>query len=132
MSVAGSLGPAELRNFYAAADVLLVPSIRTRRFVEPWGLVVNEAMNQATAILASTAVGAAAGGLVRDGRNGLIVPAGDVGALAGALQSLAEDRAAAPRSGPRGAIDVAAYTHDAWASAFAEALDAVSTRRRPW
>ena len=50
--------------------------------MEPWGLVVNEAMNQATAIIASDAVGAAAGGLVRDGRNGLIVPAGDAGALA--------------------------------------------------
>ena len=34
-------------------------------------------MNQHTAIIATDAVGAAAGGLVRDGRNGLVVPAGD-------------------------------------------------------
>src|ERR1019366_2029497 len=39
---AGTLEPGELRNFYAAADVLLVPSVSTRRFIEPWGLVVNE------------------------------------------------------------------------------------------
>ena len=42
----------------------------SRRFREPWGLVVNEAMNQHVAIVASDAVGAAAGGLVRDGATG--------------------------------------------------------------
>ena len=40
---------------------------------EPWGLVANEAMNQRCAIIATDAVGAAAGGLVRHERNGLIV-----------------------------------------------------------
>ena len=38
----------QLRNFYAAADVLVVPSVPTRSFREPWGLVVNEAMLQGT------------------------------------------------------------------------------------
>ena len=38
---------AELRNLYAASDVLVLPSIPTRTFREPWGLVVNEAMNRA-------------------------------------------------------------------------------------
>ena len=61
----------ELRNLYGASDVVVVPSIASRRFIEPWGLVVNEAMNQGTAIIASDAVGAVAGGLVRDGHNGL-------------------------------------------------------------
>jgi hypothetical protein len=42
-------------------------------------------MNRECAVIASDAVGAAAGGLVRDGRNGLIVPAGEPGALAQAL-----------------------------------------------
>ena len=40
--------PGELRNFYAAADVLVVPSVPTRHFREPWGLVANEAMHQGT------------------------------------------------------------------------------------
>jgi glycosyltransferase involved in cell wall biosynthesis len=122
-------GPAErgrLRNFYASSDVLLVPSIPSRRFVEPWGLVVNEAMNQATAILASDAVGAAAGGLVRHGRNGLIVPAGDADALAGAICELAGARPRASALGAAGRGDVAAYSHDAWAEAFARALRSVS------
>ena len=66
----------ELPALYAAADALVLPSIRTATFLEPWGLVVNEAMHQGTPVIASDAVGAAAGGLVRDGRNGLVVAAG--------------------------------------------------------
>ncbi len=73
----GPLEPERLRDVYAACDVLVVPSIQTRTFREPWGLVVNEAMNQGLAVIASDSVGAAAGGLVRDGINGLVVPAGD-------------------------------------------------------
>ena len=55
---------AALAPAYAAADVFVLPSVPTPRFTEPWGLVVNEAMHQGTAVLASDAVGAAAGGLV--------------------------------------------------------------------
>jgi len=118
----GTLAPAQLRNFYGASDVLLVPSIATRRFIEPWGMVVNEAMNQGTAIIASDAVGAAAGGLVRDGRTGLIVAAGDPGALAQALRTLASDRALCAQLGAAGREDVRAHTFDAWADAFVQAL----------
>ena len=60
---------------------LVLPSVRTATFTEPWGLVVNEAMFQGTPVITSDAVGAAAGGLVRDGRNGLVFPAGDTVAL---------------------------------------------------
>ena len=45
-----------------------MPSIATPTFREPWGLVVNEAMNRGLAVIASDAVGAAAGGLVADER----------------------------------------------------------------
>ena len=119
----GALDPSRLRNFYAASDVLVVPSIITRRFIEPWGMVVNEAMNQGAAIIASDAVGAAAGGLVRDGRNGLIVPAGDASALAAALRSLAGDRARCAAMGAAGRADVGGHSLDAWASGFAQALE---------
>jgi glycosyltransferase involved in cell wall biosynthesis len=114
--------PGQLRNFYAGADVLVVPSIPTRTFREPWGLVVNEAMNRGLPVIASDAVGAAAGGLVRDGHNGLIVPAGDPVALAGALRKLAGDASLRGRMGAAGREDVGAYTHEAWAGGFSEAL----------
>jgi len=118
----GRVDPPALRNLYAASDVVVVPSIATRRFIEPWGLVVNEAMNQHTAIIATDTVGAVAGGLIRDGRNGLVVPAGDERALAAALQVLASDRERCAALGAAGREDVRAYTQDAWAQAFATAL----------
>ena len=91
--------PARLREIYAACDVLVVPSISTRTFREPWGLVVNEAMNRGLPVIASDAVGAAAGGLVRDGENGIIVPEADTGALARAISRLEADGALRERMG---------------------------------
>ncbi|MGD0198611.1 MAG: glycosyltransferase family 4 protein [Solirubrobacteraceae bacterium] len=131
VSVTGQLDPEHLRNFYGASQVLVIPSIPTRRFIEPWGLVVNEAMNQECSIIASDAVGAAAGGLVQDGRNGLIVPAGDSAALAHALRELAGNRARCAELGRAGRADVAAYTYDAWADGFVAALAGVSARPNP-
>ncbi len=126
------LTPLELRNVYAACDVLVVPSIRTRTFREPWGLVVNEAMNQGLAVIATDAVGAAAGGLVRDGVNGLIVPAGDPRALAGAITRLAEDQSLRARLADAGAQDVLAFNYDAWAEGFSRALASLGVARGHW
>jgi glycosyltransferase involved in cell wall biosynthesis len=120
--VAEDASPTELRNFYASASVLVVPSVRTRAFREPWGLVCNEAMNQALPIIASDETGAAAGGLVRHERNGLVIPAGDVPALTSALRRLHGDPALRARLGEAGRRDVGAYTHEAYAAGFAEAL----------
>ncbi len=129
---AAAMGPVpaeQLRRLYAAADVLVVPSIPTRTFREPWGLVVNEAMNRSLPVIASDAVGAAAGGLVRDGSNGLIVPAGDSAALAAALARLAGAPQLRARLGAAGAADVGAYTHEAWAQGFSQALASVHLSR---
>ncbi len=126
------VSPVELRNLYAASDVLVLPSIPTRTFREPWGLVVNEAMNRGLPVIATDAVGAAAGGLVRDGRNGLVVPAGDSAALAEALGRLAGDAPLRARLGAAGAEDVRAFTHDAWARGFSEALATLGLSRGRW
>lgn len=121
----GTLEPAQLRDVYAACDVLVVPSVQTRTFREPWGLVVNEAMNQGLAVIASDSVGAAAGGLVRDGVNGVVVPAGDPIALASAIERLARDADLRRRLGAAGAQDVLAFNHDAWAEGFSRAFSSV-------
>jgi glycosyltransferase involved in cell wall biosynthesis len=108
-----------------------VPSIPTPAFLEPWGLVTNQAMNQATAIISTDAVGAAAGGLVRDDRNGLVVPAGDPRALAGALTRLAGDPELCARLGRAGARDVRAFTPGAWADGFVAALRSAGVGPEP-
>ena len=120
----GPLAPQQLRNFYGGSDVLVLPSIATRTFREPWGLVVNEAMNQGLPVIATDAVGAVAGGLVRDGRNGLVVPAGDPDALAAAIRRLHDDRELRARLGAAGREDVRAYTPRAWAQGVSLALEA--------
>jgi glycosyltransferase involved in cell wall biosynthesis len=126
------VGAAELRDMYAAADVLVLPSVPTHTFREPWGLVVNEAMNRGLPVIASNAVGAAAGGLVRDGFNGLVVPAGDSAALAAAIRRLASDAALRARLGEAAAEDVRPYSHDAWAQGFSEALATLGLSRGRW
>jgi glycosyltransferase involved in cell wall biosynthesis len=125
-----ALEPRRLRDVYAACDVLVVPSVPTRTFREPWGLVVNEAMNQGLAVIATDAVGAAAGGLVREGVNGLVVPAGDARALRGAMTTLARDAGLRARLGATGAQDVLAFNHDAWAEGFSRALSSVGVSAR--
>jgi glycosyltransferase involved in cell wall biosynthesis len=128
-AAAGAARAEQLRTLYAAADVLVVPSVATRTFREPWGLVTNEAMNRSLPVIASDAVGAAAGGLVRDGTNGVVVPAGDSRALAAALQRLASEPQLRARLGAAGAGDVAAYTHEAWAQGFSQALTSLRVGR---
>jgi glycosyltransferase involved in cell wall biosynthesis len=126
------LAPEQLRDVYAACDVLVVPSVATRTFLEPWGLVVNEAMNQGLAVIATDAVGAAAGGLVRDGVNGVVVAAGDQRALAAAIAKLAREQPLRVRMGDGGSSDVLAYDHDAWAEGFARALADLGVARGHW
>src|SRR5207244_12444835 len=125
----GPVPAVRLRNISAAADMLVLPSIATRTFLEPWGLVVNEAMDRGLPVIASDAVGAAAGGLVRDGRNGLVVPAGDADALAATIARLARDESLRARLGAAAAADVRAYNPDAWARGFGQALASLGLSR---
>jgi glycosyltransferase involved in cell wall biosynthesis len=118
----GPQPPEEVRNFLAGSDVLVVPSIRTRRFREPWGLVVNEAMHRSVAVIASDEVGAAAGGLVRHEQTGLVVPAGDAQALGAAIRRLGDDRGLRERVAAAGHAAAGVYTFNAWADAIAHAL----------
>jgi glycosyltransferase involved in cell wall biosynthesis len=118
----GRANADQLRNFYAGSDVLVMSAIRTRDFLEPWGLVANEAMHQRLPVIATTAVGAAAGGLVRDERNGLVVPAGDAAALAA-------DAPLRARLGAAARADASAFTADAWAAGVSAALVSVGAGR---
>lgn len=121
----GRVERSRLLALYAAADVLVLPSIRTATFSEPWGLVCNEAMHQGLPIVATGAVGAVAGGLVRDGRNALVAPAGDPAALAARLGALAAAPELRARLGAAALEDVRGHTYGGWVRGFRRALDAV-------
>jgi glycosyltransferase involved in cell wall biosynthesis len=129
VSVLGRVSREELPSLYRAADALVLPSIRTATFLEPWGLVVNEAMHQGTPVIASDAVGAVAGGLVRDGRNGLVAPAGDAQALATRIAALAANPELRGRLGQAAKQDVEPFSERAWVSGMQSALRAVGAAR---
>jgi len=69
----------ELPQFYDLCSVFVLPSMH-----EPWGLVVNEAMNAGRAIIVSDQVGCGKD-LVKQGKNGYIFKAGSVTELHQAL-----------------------------------------------
>ena len=122
VAVLGALARERLPVAYAAAELAVLPSLATPRFREPWGLVCNEALHQARPVIATTAVGAAAGGLVRDGETGLVVAPGDPGALAGAITRLLGDPALRSALGGRGRAELAGFTYAAMVKAFTAAL----------
>jgi glycosyltransferase involved in cell wall biosynthesis len=127
----GPLPRAQLAVAYRAAELSLLPSIPTPRFKEPWGLVCNEAMLQERPVVVTTAVGAAAGGLVRDGDTGLVVAPGDPEALARAIDRLLDDAALRARLGVAAREAAAAFTYEAMAAAFDRALAAAGIGHRP-
>ena len=99
----GDVAWERIGELYAAADVFALLSER-----EPWGVVVNEAAASGLPLVLSERVGAAHD-LLRDGENGALVGAGDVGAAAAALRRLAADPELRRRHGARSRELVAAW-----------------------
>jgi glycosyltransferase involved in cell wall biosynthesis len=129
IDVVGHVPQDGIPDRLASARCLVLPSITTVDIKETWGLVVNEAMHAGLPVVASDAVGAAAAGLVEDGVTGFVVRERDPEALAAALRTIAADDALVARMGRAGRDRVQAYTFEAMADAFEEAVQ-YATRRR--
>jgi glycosyltransferase involved in cell wall biosynthesis len=127
--VTGRVEREELPVAYAASETVVMPSIATRRFLEPWGLVANEAMYQSKPVIASSAVGAVTGMLVTHGGSGLVVRAGDDRELAAALARLLDDEPLRTRLGRQARAAVEPYSYEAAADAFGDALRAAGAKR---
>jgi glycosyltransferase involved in cell wall biosynthesis len=81
---AGRIAPAQLPDFYAMADVLVLPAAH-----EPWGLAINEAMAAGLAVIAHRHCGAALDLVEAD--NGVRLEGFDAAELARAMRELAGD-----------------------------------------
>ncbi len=99
----GPLPHAELAAVYADADLFVMPSL-----YEGGPIVVLEAMASGLPCLVS----AAAASVVEHERSGLIVPTGDVEALAQAMQRLLGDGGLRRRLGKAARVAVADFTWD--------------------
>ena len=102
--------------YYGLAETFVFPT-----HTDPWGLVVNEAMACSLPVICSRAAGCAAD-LVEDGRNGLIVPAGDTQALAAAMHRLMLDRDLRLRMGGYSWQRIQLHSPEACAAGIADAV----------
>jgi glycosyltransferase involved in cell wall biosynthesis len=126
--VTGFVNQAELPSYYHAADILVLPSE-----AETWGLVVNEAM--AAGVLPVVSAGVRCGADLVAGL-GEIYPAGDVTALAAALDR-ALDRIGEPDLAKRIRERSDRYGIEATAAGFEHAARRASRKHRsrplsPW
>ena len=125
---AGYVPPEKTLPYYAIAWVFGFPSITTPYFKEPWGLVVNEAFNQGVPVIATEAVGAAAGGLVQDGVNGFVVPERDSTALAQVLQRILDDADLRERLSRNARQIIADWDNERMVLGFRQAIEYVTTK----
>lgn len=93
--ITGFLNQSILPKMYGISDVFVLPS-----YFDPRATVVNEAMAAGLACVVSDCIGPS-GDIVRDGENGFVVPAGDVGALGSRLNRFVEERSLARQMGER-------------------------------
>jgi glycosyltransferase involved in cell wall biosynthesis len=118
----GYVSPEEMTSYYALSYVLVLPSISTSRAKEPWGLVVNEAMNQGLPVISTEAVGAAAGGLIQDGVNGFILAERDSDALAASLSRILIEPELRDRMSQNARKTVADWNNERMVAGFREAI----------
>jgi len=112
----------QLPSYYGLADVFVLPSIFTTEFREPWGLVVNEAMASETPVIATSEVGAAAAGVVQDGKNGYIVPERNIEVLTDRLVRLLSNPKKRREMGQYASETIEDYDFDRMVDGFEDAI----------
>jgi glycosyltransferase involved in cell wall biosynthesis len=120
----GEMGHERLCRVYAAADIMVLPSL-----CEPWGFVLNEAMEFGLPLVVSDAVGAGPD-LVNPGENGFVVPAGDEAVLCQALEQLILDPELRQRMGSASRRIVEHFSPENWAAGVWHAIAAVASEAR--
>ena len=97
----GELNRSEVAGFFAAADMLVVPSIKhPSGAVDGLPVVVPEAMSSGIPVIGSDVGGIPV--FARDGERGIIVPQKDEEALTEAIMKLAADKSLRRRLGENG------------------------------
>jgi len=120
--ITGIIPYDNLPPFYNLARVLVLPSITTKTFKEPWGLVVNEACNQGCPVVVTDAVGAGVGGLVKNNENGFVVPEKDASLLAGAISEILENGAVYNKLSNNAQKEIKKWTYERQAKGFLDAV----------
>lgn len=113
----------DLPIFYRLAHVMILPSITTKTFKEPWGLVVNEAFNQGCPVVVTDAVGAGSGGLVQHGFNSYVVPEKNERAISDILHRIISDDTLRSTLSSNAKTEIQKWTYDRQAQGFLDAVN---------
>jgi len=122
LQLTGDLPSEEVAEAYVAADVFALLSSR-----ETWGVVVNEAAASGLPLVLSNRVGAAYD-LLRDGENGVLVPADDVVATTAALARVAADAAFRTSAGRRSRELIGEWGYEPSVESFVAAVREAAAR----
>lgn len=121
----GVIPRSELDAFFNEIDVLALPSIS-----EGFGIVQLEAISRGVPVICSER----AGEVIRNGIEGLIVPAGDVRALTEALLSLASSPARVQQMGAAASVRASDFSSSIvaqkWAAVVEQAIEIFKERSR--
>lgn len=119
---AGEVPIAETARYFALARVSVLASVTTPGGRETWGLEVNMAFNQGVPVVVSDAIGAAAGDLVQNDVNGLVVPERNAAAIAESLRLLLDDPELHARLSANARSTIARWDNDRMILGFRQAI----------
>jgi glycosyltransferase involved in cell wall biosynthesis len=118
----GFRNQSELPRFFDLATVFVLPSQD-----EPWGLIVNEVMNSARAVILSDDVGCQPD-LVTDGVQGCVFSVGDVKALTDALRRVLMEPGTADAMGEHGLKKISGWDYEQDMIGLRQAIASVTRR----
>lgn len=119
----GFIEPEALHHYYSLANIFILPSITTPEITETWGFVINEAMEMGLPIITTSAVGAAAGGLVQNGFNGIVVKEKSEEQLRSAIELLLLDNELRNNFGQNSLTLIKKFTPEIMAKDFSLAIN---------
>lgn len=112
----GPIPQVELYAHFLQADLLVLPTL-----CDGFGMVITEAMAHGLPVLTTPNAGAAQ--FIKDGENGILVPAGDIEALSAAIFRLLTAREALHRMGMAAQQTVAAWQWSDFRAAHRRVID---------
>lgn len=119
----GFKNQTELPDYFVIADVFVLPSTD-----EPWGLIINEAMNFGLPIITTDQVGAGYD-LVKDGGNGFVYPVGDIEKLASCLLKLFQNPELKERMGKYSSEIISRWSYNEGDEGILNALEYIKKQK---
>jgi glycosyltransferase involved in cell wall biosynthesis len=87
----GAIDPDDKQNYIAISDIFVHPHTTHGDLYEGWGLVINEVTSMSLPVITTDRVGAAKN-LVVDGKNGFVIPAGNIELLAEHIKAMVNNQ----------------------------------------